>query len=119
MARSKTQSNTPQNNEKKPSIDGFEEWYSSERKSDTYSKFMRDVVRQIKKELNIKVEKVIMFKPPNVVKQENAVTGYYFNTQSDMERFKKAVSNTEGVKLYIENKQDRILYYSSPNNNKP
>ena len=119
LARSKTQSNTPQNNEKKPSIEGFEEWYSSERKSDTYSKFMRDVVRQIKKELNIKVEKVIMFKPPNVVKQENAVTGYYFNTQSDMERFKKAVSNTEGVKLYIENKQDRILYYSSPNNNKP
>ena len=79
---------------------------------------MRDVVRQIKKDYNIKVEKVIMFRPPNVVKQENAVTGYYFDTQSEMERFKKAVSNIQTVKLYIENKQDKILYYSSPNNNK-
>ena len=60
----------------------------------------------------------IMFRPPNVVKQENAVTGYYFDTQSEMERFKKAVSNIQTVKLYIENKQDKILYYSSPNNNK-
>lgn len=117
LARTKAL-NALQNNEKKPSTDGFQEWYSSERKSANYSKFMRDVVRQIKKEYNIKVEKVIMFRPPNVVKQENAVTGYYFNTQSEMERFKKAVSSLQNVKLYIENKQDKILYYSSPNNNK-
>lgn len=117
LARTKAL-NALQNKEKKPSTDGFQEWYSSERKSANYSKFMRDVVRQIKKEYNIKVEKVIMFRPPNVVKQENAVTGYYFNTQSEMERFKKAVSSIQNVKLYIENKQDKILYYSNPNNNK-
>ena len=36
----------------------------------------------------------------------------------EMERFKKAVSSIQNVKLYIENKQEKILYYSSPNNNK-
>ena len=110
--------NSSEKTKKKPTTDGFKEWYSSERKSANYSKSMRDVVRQIKKEYNIKVEKVIVFKPPNVINEENAVTGYYFNTQSDMERFKKAVSSIQNVKLYIENKQDKILYYTSPNNNK-
>lgn len=118
LAKYTNSKNSPEKTKKKPTTDGFEEWYSSERKSNNFSKPLRDVVRQIKKDYNIKVEKVIMFRPPNVVKQENAVTGYYFDTQSEMERFKKAVSNIQTVKLYIENKQDNILYYSSPNNNK-
>jgi len=118
LAKKTNKSNAVENTKNNPSTEGFQEWYSSERRSANYSKFMRDVERQIKKEYNIKVEKVVMFRPPNVVNQENAVTGYYFNTQSEMERFKKAVSSIESVKLYIENKQDRILYYSSPNNNK-
>lgn len=118
LAKYTNSKNSPEKTKKKPTTDGFEEWYSSERKSNNFSKPLRDVVRQIKKDYNIKVEKVIMFRPPNVVKQENAVTGYYFDTQSEMERFKKAVSNIQTVKLYIENKQDKILYYSSPNNNK-
>ena len=118
LAKYTNKKNSPEKTKKKPTTDGFKEWYSSERKSANYSKSMRDVVRQIKKEYNIKVEKVIVFKPPNVINEENAVTGYYFNTQSDMERFKKAVSSIQNVKLYIENKQDRVLYYSSPNNNK-
>ena len=92
-------------------------WYSSEKKSKSFSRPLKKLIRKIKKELDVELRKIDILKPNGVVNEEDAITAYYFKNNQDLELFKKNVESFENVNLYYQNK-NFILYYISPNNYK-
>ena len=92
-------------------------WYSTEKKSESFSRPLKKLIRKIKRELDIELRKIDILKPNGVVNEKDAITAYYFKNNQDLELFKKNIESFENVNLYYQNK-NFILYYISPNNYK-
>ncbi len=97
---------------KKQSVKSYKIWFSSEKKSKVYLRRLKKMIKKIKKDYNIELDKIHILQPPGITNYEDAITAYFLQNISDLNKFKEIAKEFNLAKLYVEDSSDLILYYS-------
>ena len=98
--------------EKKQSVKSYKIWFSSDKKSKVYLRRLKKMIKKIKKDYNIELDKIHILQPPGITNYEDAITAYFLQNINDLNKFKEIANEYNMAKLYVEDSSALILYYS-------
>ena len=98
--------------EKKQSVKSYKIWFSSDKKSKVYLRRLKNMIKKIKKDYNIELDKIHILQPPGITNYEDAITAYFLQNINDLNKFKEIANEYNMAKLYVEDSSALILYYS-------
>ena len=97
---------------KNQSVKSYKIWFSSEKKSKVYLRQLKKMVKKIKKDYKIELQKIQILQPPGITNYEDAITAYFLQNINDLNKFKEIAKELNVAKLYAEDSSALILYYS-------
>ena len=74
---------------------------------------LKKMIKKIKKDYNIELDKIHILQPPGITNYEDAITAYFLKNINDLNKFKEISKDLNVAKLYVEDSSALILYYSS------
>ena len=98
---------------KKQSVKSYKIWFSSEKKSKVFLRQLKKMIKKIKKDYKIELDKIHILQPPGITNYEDAITAYFLKNINDLNKFKEISKELNLAKLYVEDSSALILYYSS------
>ena len=97
---------------KKQSVKSYKIWFSSEKKSKVFLRQLKKMIKKIKKDYKIELDKIHILRPPGITNYEDAITAYFLQNINDLNKFKEIAKELNVAKLYVEDSSALILYYS-------
>ena len=70
------------------------------------------MVKKIKKDYKIELQKIQILQPPGITNYEDAITAYFLQNINDLNKFKEIAKELNVAKLYAEDSSALVLYYS-------